>query len=580
MTKALTQNPMRVAFYARYSCDQQRETSIDDQVRRCKELAEYLELPVSNCLIFTDSALSGQEHALDKREGMHALEKAWANNAFSIVILDGVERLARDGMEQEKLIKRIKENRRVRLLTTDGVDTSREGWELLMRLKCAISQAEISTLQHRVGRGMTGQLERGYMIAAPVFGYDLKREYDPKGNRIGTRWIINEHEADLVEKVFQRRKDGQSMHQIATWLNTAGVACSRKARKADGGYWRPSRVRNLLGNPIYRGEFIWHGSASFKHKANKRGEEVKEKRYARPELRLVSDETWELCNTKAQYRTGYGGGKNALAGLVKCGCCAGTLVLTAESRCRSLYCANCTVAKACNEKNDRLSVTVAAAGVERLLTEALHFFLTPNFVKDFHDALREKLTGGTRHECEACEKELMRLKRIQARLSHLLANVDEDDEVLTARYEEARRLVQATEAKLKELTAGQLEIDQKAVEAQLQIDPAGILPSLFNSGLPAEQLRAILRRLFPSVVLEGKQGRYSSIFRICFAPGAALSIASNSSCQLNQSLECRFMLRYVPDNRKESGPRWDVLVLDSVWEDAVLAPKKLILAEA
>lgn len=569
MTETLPSVLVRIAIYARYSCDQQRETSIDDQIRRCKEIAEYLGLQVSECLVFTDSALSGQAHALEKREGLHQLDKAWQEGAFDILMLDAFERLARDGMEQEKLIQRLKANRRVRLITCDGIDTSREGWELLLRLKGAISQAEISSLQHRVGRGMVGQLERGYMIATPAFGYDLKREFDAQGNRIGTRWVINPDESILVRQIFQRRKDGQSMHQIALWMNQLGIPCSRKAETADGGFWRQSRVRNLLTNPIYKGLFIWHGSTTFKNRAAKRGDTVKERHYARPELRLVSDETWELCNAKKQTRSKHGGGKNALAGLLTCGCCGGTLVLTVNSSAQSLYCASCTSAKACARKEDRLSVTVATVGVKKLLTKALSFFLTPEFVRVFRQALHDKLTASPRHEYEACEKELKRLLRSQARLGHMLANIDGDDDILQERYEETRRLARAAEAQLALLRDGKVEVDQEAVAAQMAIDPAVILGKLFEASLPPEQLRAMLRRLFPSIVLEGKDGRYRSFFRLQFAAGAALALASDTVCQIDESMECRFQLRYVPDNRTSTGPYWEVTALDREWLDAI-----------
>ena len=567
MNETLTSLLVRIAIYARYSCDQQRETSIDDQIRRCKEIADYLGLQVSEWLIFTDSALSGQAHALGKREGLHQLDKAWQDGAFDILMLDAFERLARDGLEQAKLIQRLKANRRVRLITCDGIDTSREGWELLLRLKGAISQAEISSLQHRVGRGMIGQLERGYMIATPAFGYDLKREFDAQGNRIGSRWVVNEDEAALVRQIFQRRKDGQSMHQIALWLNQLGIPCTRKARTADGGFWRQSRVRNLLANPIYKGLFIWHGSTTFKNRAEKRGDPVKERHYLRPELRLVSDETWELCNAKKQARSKHGGGKNALAGLLTCGCCGGTLVLTVNSSSQSLYCANCTTAKACARQENRLSVTVATVGVKQLLTEALRFFLTPDFVRAFRQALHDKLTATPRHEYETCDKEFKRLQRSQARLAHMLANVDGDDAILEERYQETRRLCRAAEAKLAVLANSKVEIDEAAVAAQMAIDPVAILGGLFEASLPPEQLRAMLRRLFPSIVLEGKHGRYRSFFRIRFAAGAALAMACDTACQIDESLEYRFMLRYIPDNRTGRGSRWAVEVLDRDWLD-------------
>jgi len=105
------------AIYARYSCDQQRETSIEDQVRRCKEVATRMGLVIENWVIFTDSALSGQSHAQDKREGYQALLQAWDNNEFQLLIVDEFERLSRDDVEQALLRRRLKHNKRVRLIT-------------------------------------------------------------------------------------------------------------------------------------------------------------------------------------------------------------------------------------------------------------------------------------------------------------------------------------------------------------------------------------------------------------------------------------------------------------------------------
>ena len=553
------------AIYARYSCDQQRETSIDDQVRRCKEHAAKIGLHVTEWVIYTDSALSGQAHALNKRAGVIELDRAWSNNEFDILLLDAFERLARDGLEQEKYIKRLNDNRRVRLLTCDGVDSAREDWECYLRIKGVVSHFETGNLRHRVGRGMVGQLERGYMIATPAYGYTLLRVYDDVGNHLGSHWVVDDSEAAIVREIFLRKKNGASMHAIARWLNDSGIPCSRGARKEDGGFWRPSRVRGILANPIYRGLFVWHGSPTYRYKAEKRGEEVAQRDYPRPDLRLVTDEDWSLCNPEKNKRKNNGGGKNALAGVLTCGCCAGTLVLTAKTRCQSLYCAVCTTAKASTNTTERLTSTIAKFGVEFLLTEALRFFLTPEFVKVFHGALHSKLTGGARYEYEACLKELKRCQTTQNRFVRMLANVDEDDPLLEGRYEEARRLVREAEARLKVLEVGQIKVDEQAIAAQMQTDPSEILDGLFDSEVPPEQLRAMLRRLFPSIVFEGKEGRYHSFFRVRFCPGAALAVASNTACQVNETIEYRFGLRYVPRvPSKKYDAYWELTSLGQV----------------
>lgn len=553
------------AIYARYSCDQQRETSLDDQIRRCRELALQHGLTVNDELIFTDSALSGQDYAQDKREGYQAFLAAWDSGKFDVILVDEFARLSRDDVEQAILRRRLRQNRRVRMITADGTDTAQPEWELSLAVKGVISQQEIRSIRHRLGRGMVGQLERGYMIACPAFGYDYKRELDSEGNRIGTHWVINETEAALVREIYFRRENGQSMHQIAAWLNESGVPCCRKAKATDGGYWRPSRIRNLLANPIYRGVFVWHGSAAFRKRVEREGlegPEFEERVFARPALRLVTDETWIRCNTKKVRRAGYGGGKNALAGLITCGCCEATLVLSSQKRCRSVYCASCTVAKGTNGQDHRLSVTVAAAGVQILLSHALQYFLTPAFVEAFRSSLREKLTGDNTREIGERTAELTKLQRAQERLSHLLGN-DEEDEVLAARYKEAKQRVREAQTRLDALIAGNARIDRTAIEAQLQVDPATLVAGVFDAGLPPERLRSVLARLFPSIVLDGKDGRYTSFFRIAFAPGVALSMASQTEMVDEGSIELRFQLRYIPDNRSDRREsRWSVIPLE------------------
>lgn len=547
------------AVYCRYSCDQQRETSIDDQLRRCREVAARHGFLVDESLIYSDSALSGT--AIDKRDGYKAFVAAWEAGRFDVILVDEFSRLSRDDVEQAVIRRRLRERPGIRLITCDGTDTAQPGWELTLGIQGVLAQDEVRKAQHRVGRGMLGQLERGYMIATPAYGYKLEREFDPTGNHLGSRWLIKEYEAGIVKEIFNRRANGESMHAIARWLNETGVATARKGRGPDGGFWRPARVRGLLANRIYRGEFVWHGSTTHRYRAKKRGQPTEEKVFLRPELRLVSDEVWDRCNGKSISRSGYGGGQHALAGLIQCGCCGSILLLNSNARCRSLFCAACTVAKSVKGEAERQTITVVAAGVQLLLTEAMRHFFTPQFVDAFRRSLRDKLTGNVRHDYDACKAELQQLTKAQTRLAHMLANVHDDDPVLAARYEETRRQAKLAEARLETLAAGCAAIDRKAVAAQLEADPGVLLDGLFDSDVAPQRLRALLARLFPSIVLTGKEGPYRSHFRIEFAPGSALALATGTATVLEEAVEREFVLRYRPDRRGGSPERWSVEVV-------------------
>lgn len=303
----------RVAIYPRYSDEQQRETSIEDQIRRCKEVGRQHGLDVDDALIFVDAAITGQAKGEAKRKGLQALMKAWDEGAFSVLIVDKVSGLSRDAVMLARVIRRLESNPRMRMITATGVDTTRPNWQQLpLGLDSVVAQQAARDARHRVVRGMMAQLERGYMIASPPFGYLLKRENDEQGKHIGSRWFIDETEARVVRDIFERRVRGESMREIAQALNECGVRTRRKTLKARGDYWRPSSIRNLLSNPIYKGVFICNGAT--RARAKSAGRDLETKCYLRPELRLVSDDVWNDCNGKTVSRSRYGGTVAATGG--------------------------------------------------------------------------------------------------------------------------------------------------------------------------------------------------------------------------------------------------------------------------
>ena len=548
-----------IAFYLRYSCDKQSETSIDDQLRRCNEIAKKLGLPTENALTFSDDALSATGKDDARRSGYRELLAAWDANQFTVLIVDEWSRLTREVVEHALIIKRLEQNRRVRLVSGDGIDTDLPNWQMAAGFVGMVSQQSTRDTRWRVERGMVGQLKRGYMVAMPAFGYDLKRKHDDDGKIVGSHWIINEKTAAVVREIFARRENGESMHQIANWLNDSGVPTSRGFRQNASKYWRAARIRNLLSNPIYRGIFIWHGSASYQTRAEKMGIKYEVLEFSRPHLRLVSDETWHRCNSaKSISRSGYGGGKNALAGVVTCGCCGSTLVLTCEKSRRSLYCASCTEAKASGGDKDRQTSTVGAIGVQLLLTEALRHFLKPAFLGTFRESLRLKLTGDNRHELDQCKNRLRQLEKQQVFCSRFVVN-DPDDLIMKTRYVETRRQVREAQARLKELENANPKVDEQALEAQLAVDPGVLIDILADANVPPERLRVMLSRLFPSIVFAGKSDTYTSFFKIDFAAGEALSLASGTASVEGGTVTQYFELRYMPAHRTKG--RWTVSVV-------------------
>ena len=84
---------MLAAIYARYSSENQRPESIEDQVAACRRLAGQRGFTIVEEHIYSDQAQSG---ARKDRPGLAALLSAAERGQFQVVLVDDLSRLARD----------------------------------------------------------------------------------------------------------------------------------------------------------------------------------------------------------------------------------------------------------------------------------------------------------------------------------------------------------------------------------------------------------------------------------------------------------------------------------------------------
>jgi hypothetical protein len=101
---------VKVAIYARYSSDNQRDASIADQLRLCREYAGRQGWTVVQ--EFTDHAISG---AALLRSGFQALMRDALNRRFDVVLAESLDRFSRDQEDTAGLFKRLTGKRISRL---------------------------------------------------------------------------------------------------------------------------------------------------------------------------------------------------------------------------------------------------------------------------------------------------------------------------------------------------------------------------------------------------------------------------------------------------------------------------------
>ena len=155
--------PMDAVIYARYSTDKQRETSIDDQSRVCRARAELLRVTISS--VHADDGISGSTPVAARPGGRALLADAIAGR-FQVLLLESLDRLSRDLVEQETIVRRL-EHRGIRIIgCSDGYDTAIGNSRKIHRgMRGLINEIYLDDLRAKVHRGLSGQISRGYHAA-------------------------------------------------------------------------------------------------------------------------------------------------------------------------------------------------------------------------------------------------------------------------------------------------------------------------------------------------------------------------------------------------------------------------------
>ena len=93
---------LSVALYARYSSDNQRDASIEDQLRLCRERADREGWRIVGS--YSDRSISGASLI---RPGIQALMADAQDRRFDIVLAESLDRISRDQEDIAGIYKRF-----------------------------------------------------------------------------------------------------------------------------------------------------------------------------------------------------------------------------------------------------------------------------------------------------------------------------------------------------------------------------------------------------------------------------------------------------------------------------------------
>ena len=349
--------PRRVALYARYSTDMQNPKSVEDQFRECRKYAEKQGWTV--VAVFSDSGLSG---SLRDRPGSDALFAALPTGQFDIVLVEHIERLARDLERSAKFYKAT---------MFAGVELHQLNRGKLGLLDIGflstIAQLFLEELGHKTRRGLIGRVEAGASGGGLSYGYRVPK--NEVGQPIKGELIKVPEEAEIIQRIFRDYAAGKSPLHIAASLNAEGVPAPR-GRGTGSGHWKQNTINGnrqrgtgILNNELYAGLRVWNRQKFSKHPETGRriarmNPESEWMHKEVPALRIVDEDLWAAVKARQEAmakvrevraptdRNGLSAAqsmrrrKYLLSGLLTCGQCGGKMTVAGTGQRKRYYCAN------------------------------------------------------------------------------------------------------------------------------------------------------------------------------------------------------------------------------------------------
>ena len=225
---------MTAVIYARYSSDNQREESIEGQIRECTAYAEKNGITIVKHYI--DRALSAKT---DNRPEFQQMIKDSEKRLFDIVLVWKLDRFARNRYDSAHYEYQLERNHVKLVSATEPISDSPAGI-MVKSMLTGMAEYYSAELSEKVVRGMTENVLKGKYNGGTIpIGFKVDEE---------KFFQIDPLKAPFVVEAFQRYNDGATMKELMNWLNDSGVTTNRNQK------FTYNSVQTLLTNKRYIGE--------------------------------------------------------------------------------------------------------------------------------------------------------------------------------------------------------------------------------------------------------------------------------------------------------------------------------------
>ena len=403
----------KAVLYCRYSSHAQRDVSIDQQVKACRQYAEAHGMEILK--IYDDRAVSGTN---DRRPKFQQMIAEAADLNYDYVLVYSLDRFARDRYDSAVYKRQLRQHGKRVISATEAISDDPTGI-LIESLLEGMAEYYSKELARKSRRGMLDNAEKCLANGKQPYGYRRGRD---------GRVELVEQEAAVVREIFEKVARGEAFVDITRNLNDRGI----KTRL--GNAWGQNSFGAILKNERYTGVYIFDGT---------RIEGGMPAIISKEDFMAVQRKLATKKNPQGRHREN---GDYLLTGKLYCGKCKehmiGTSGTARNGTVHHYYSCTGKIAGSCNCKSVKRDATELA--IARAIRE---------------NVLQEEAIAWVADQVDAFQRQFKDSARLRELQQEQAANKKATDNVMGAI--EQGIITATTRSRLLELEAAQAEISAK-----------------------------------------------------------------------------------------------------------------------
>lgn len=286
----------KAGLYARISVETERKREADtigNQLQLLRDyVSEHSDLSVFD--IYSDDDISGTDFI---RPEFSRMMNDLRDGKIDCIIVKDLSRLGRNYLESGEYIEMVFPFFQCRFIAvTDRFDTKFQQADISIQIKNLANEMYAKDISRKICSSMRTIQEQGKFAGSRApYGYRL----DPKDKH---HLVVDEETAPVVKRMFEMVADGNTLHYVATTLNSEGIPSPGRLLYDRGiastdhfknSKWYMQTIKRILTEEVYLG---WMISGKFRSTYHSTGQ--KGSRPAPKEEWIVTKGTHEPIVTK------------------------------------------------------------------------------------------------------------------------------------------------------------------------------------------------------------------------------------------------------------------------------------------